>query len=127
MSHLQALLGMAYVEAAIEAVPSTSRWKQCYAELAMKICKRLRACSSILYFHAMFFISCDPKISLERLIMMQQEGNQSRDLPYHTFIDTSLEIVRLAMPISVLSHGRGNCSTKFSFCVSNADLLGYFR
>jgi hypothetical protein len=37
----QALLGMAYIEAAMETVPSSSKWKQFYAELAMKICKRL--------------------------------------------------------------------------------------
>ena len=38
---MQALLGMAYIEAAMETVPSSSKWKQFYAELAMKICKRL--------------------------------------------------------------------------------------
>ncbi len=41
LSLLQALLGMAYIEAAMETVPSSSKWKQFYAELAMKICKRL--------------------------------------------------------------------------------------
>ena len=66
-----------------------------------------RAYSSILYFHSMFFISCDPTISLERLIQMQREGNQTPDLPYHTFIEPNADGIRQAMPVSVLSHGRG--------------------
>ena len=66
-----------------------------------------RAYSSILYFHSMFFISCDPTISLERLIQMQREGNQTPDLPYHTFIEPHSDGIRQAMPVSVLSHGRG--------------------
>lgn len=126
---------MAYIEAAIETVPATSKWKQFYAGLAMKICKRLKyfSCdcrylllpllddnhdrlykpkkprsvySSILYFHSMFFISCDPGISLEQLIRMQQEGNQSPDLPYHTLIPANEEVIK-SMPVTILSHGRG--------------------
>lgn len=115
----QALLGMAYIEAAMETVPSSSKWKQFYAELAMKICKRLGAYSSILYFHSMFFISCDPTISLERLIQMQREGNQTPDLPYHTFIEPNSDGIRQAMPVSVLSHGRGNAAGRVLINVIN--------
>jgi hypothetical protein len=61
----------------------------------------------------MFFISCDPTISLERLIQMQREGNQTPDLPYHTFIEPNSDGIRQAMPVSVLSHGRGTLFISF--------------